>query len=91
MIGKVPVGTSVQQVQAVLEKIAIPKNGQGPDQNCVTWIQQAIVALQEAGLAEKEDVGGFMSIAFDLGGKILDKKTPLDLAHRFVNGTTRPM
>lgn len=63
MIGKLPPGITATQVDDLLGSIPLPLDGQDPVQNCVSWTNQAILALQQQAWAEQFDVKIFMDRA----------------------------
>lgn len=51
VIGKIPNDVPDSRVEAILRQIPLPVKHVNPPENCVTWTLNAVVALQEAGLA----------------------------------------
>lgn len=90
MVGKVPKNLKAEQIQALLEKIPLPVRNQNPEQNCATWIQYAVKALQEAGCAEALSVDTIMREAIRLGDRVLKNGRPKDSRQMFKNLTARP-
>ncbi|RMD43303.1 hypothetical protein DV735_g1790, partial [Chaetothyriales sp. CBS 134920] len=48
-IGKVPNDVTIEHLTALLSKLPLPQKNQTPDQNCATWVSNAVEALQQAG------------------------------------------
>lgn len=63
MIGKLPPGVSHEDVRAVLEKVALPREDAEPLENCVSWTREAVRELQQWGWAEKFEVEEFIGCA----------------------------
>lgn len=63
MIGKVPERTEYADIQARLEAIALPRKGDIPEENCVSWARCAVEVLQRNGLVEEFDIDGLMDDA----------------------------
>ncbi|RMZ83941.1 hypothetical protein DV736_g6605, partial [Chaetothyriales sp. CBS 134916] len=72
LAGKLPPGTTYENVRDVLATIPLPRPGVAPVENCVTWTRQAILMCQERGWMEQFDVDAFMNNALQLGAKCLD-------------------
>ncbi|RMD44942.1 hypothetical protein DV735_g144, partial [Chaetothyriales sp. CBS 134920] len=72
LAGKLPQGTTHEDVRGLLATIALPRPDVIPMENCVTWTRQAIVLCQERGWMEQFDVDTFMNNALQLGAKCLD-------------------
>jgi hypothetical protein len=51
-IGKLPKNVTSAQVRAVLERTTVPRSGQDPEQNRVSWTRDAILDLQRAGFVD---------------------------------------
>jgi hypothetical protein len=51
-VGKLPKKVTSAQVRAVLERTTLPRSGQEPEQNCVSWTREAVVDLQGAGFVD---------------------------------------
>ena len=56
IIGKLPKGTTHDQVRTLLEQVSLPQKNQIPNQSCVTWVEQAILMLQQAAYADNIDI-----------------------------------
>lgn len=67
VIGGVPDGASACEVRAFLEGVPLPRRNQTPQQSCVTWVGNAIRALQGTGWAEGFSVGALMEGALAYG------------------------
>lgn len=82
-IGKLPKDVTTEQVQTLLSQVPLPQKNQNPDQNCATWIYDAIKALQNAGYVSEEDAQKIMSMAMALAGEVMAKGPPKKVEDRF--------
>lgn len=90
MIGKLPGNAGVEDVRNVLVRVPLPEKGQTPEQNCVTWSRQAILALQQTGYAESIDVDEIMNAAMTLARVTMKSGRPKNIKQLFGNATQRP-
>ncbi|KAK2863694.1 hypothetical protein FQN49_004090 [Arthroderma sp. PD_2] len=60
MIGKLPQGTTPQDVNNLLKDVALPRVNTTPIDNCVSWVKAAIQELQKKQWAEDFDIDKFM-------------------------------
>lgn len=67
IIGAVPHEASSCDVRGFLEAVPLPKRNQTPQQSCVTWVGNAIRALQGTGWADSFAVETFMQWALSYG------------------------
>lgn len=65
MIGKLPSGVGPQDVKALLSQIPLPKPEAVPIENCISWTEAAIVALQGRGWVEDATLRKLMDHAHD--------------------------
>ncbi|KAM5349316.1 hypothetical protein ACJ41O_005823 [Fusarium nematophilum] len=79
VIGKIPNNISDHAVEDLLRGIPLPVKNAHPPQSCVTWTLNAIVALQDAGLAWSFDLDKFRDWALAYADQCLKKPKPGDL------------
>ncbi|KJX92313.1 hypothetical protein TI39_contig5872g00008 [Zymoseptoria brevis] len=91
MIGKLPNGVTIDHVEGVLKSVPLPVKNQNPEQNCYTWLREAIVALQQAGYADAINVNEAINSGMARAQKTLDKGRPKDWRKLFENATKRPL
>jgi hypothetical protein len=51
-VGKLPKSVTNTQIKALLAHTSLPKSGQSPERNCVSWTRDAFLALQRAGFVD---------------------------------------
>ncbi|RMZ82407.1 hypothetical protein DV737_g2048, partial [Chaetothyriales sp. CBS 132003] len=71
LVGKLPLGTTYENVRDALATIPLPRPGVLPVENSATWTRQAILMCQELRWIEQFDVDTFMNNATQLGAKCL--------------------
>lgn len=86
-IGKLPKNVTSAQIRAVLERTPLPRSGQSPEQNCVSWTREAVVDLQRAGFVDAAlSVEALMTVAMQKAdGVMRDGCDPGKNAERFVD------
>ena len=102
LLGRVMVGKVEDEgadIQAQLEAVPWPVNsnkmgagqgqeqGQGPVQNCASWVKDAVRKLQEIGFAEEFEVDGMMDAALRFADECMKKPD----SRAVMNYTRRPM
>nr|POE98277.1 hypothetical protein CFP56_64870 [Quercus suber] len=85
IIGKLPKGIRLEQVENILAQVPLPRKNQIPAQHCATWIQDAVIALQQAGYVEQISVDTIMKAAMEQGDRVLYGGAPADDEGRFIN------
>ena len=73
--------------KATAPVVPLPMKGAAPDQNCVTWIEAALRALQDEELVEEFDVDEFMAYAL----RFADRRMAEGGRPEYVNYTSRRM
>ncbi|RTE84857.1 hypothetical protein BHE90_000569 [Fusarium euwallaceae] len=63
IIGEVPDGVSSADLQSLFEGIELPVKNRHPQQSCVTWVLNAIRALQKKGWAWDFELDQFKDVA----------------------------
>lgn len=85
-----PKNLTSDAVRDLLESLPLPVKGRTPEENCVTWIRNAIEALQQAGCAEQLDVDSVLTSAIRQGDKVMKNGRPRKSEDMFLNLTSRP-
>ncbi|KAK3185935.1 hypothetical protein K4F52_005390 [Lecanicillium sp. MT-2017a] len=63
VIGKVPSGVSGDEISELFEAVPLPVKNTHPQQSCVTWVVDAIRAMQEKGWVAAFDLDKFKDAA----------------------------
>lgn len=74
MIGKLPKGTSYNDVDAVLRRIRLPRENARSIENCVTWTKAAIEQLQRRRWAENFSIGRFVDHGQQRASRLYDTR-----------------
>lgn len=91
MIGKIPNGVEISEIQTRLQSIPVPQKNAIPEQNCVTWAMSAIQTLQDTGFAEQFEINKFMDAGIEFGDATLADKSGAPATVAKMNYTTRKM
>ena len=68
IIGEIPDELSFDGMEAIMEAVPLPIRNREPQQSCVTWVGNAIQALQRQGWVPKEiDIDRFKDFALEYG------------------------
>ena len=85
-IGKLPKNVTSAQVRAVLERTTVPRSGQDPEQNCVSWTRDAILDLQRVGFADGAlSVEDIMTVGMQRADIVMRDGAPEKPEDRFID------
>ena len=85
-IGKLPKNVTSAQVRAVLERTTVPRSGQDPEQNCVSWTRDAILDLQRVGFAAGAlSVEDIMTVGMQRADIVMRDGAPEKPEDRFID------
>ena len=85
-IGKLPKNVTNVQVRAVLERTTVPRSGQDPEQNCVSWTRDAILDLQRVGFADGAlSVEDIMTVGMQRADIVMRDGAPEKPEDRFID------
>jgi hypothetical protein len=85
-IGKLPKNVTSAQVRAVLERTTVPRSGQDPEQNCVSWTRDAILDLQRAGFVDSAlSVEDIMTVGMQKADIVMRDGAPEKPEDRFID------
>ena len=85
-IGKLPKNVTNVQVRAVLERTTVPRSGQDPEQNCVSWTRDAILDLQRAGFVDSAlSVEDIMTVGMQKADIVMRDGAPEKPEDRFID------
>ncbi|EZF31394.1 hypothetical protein TMEN_113 [Trichophyton mentagrophytes] len=91
MIGKLPKGVTVQDVDGLLQGIPLPKPNSTSVENRVSWVQAAVRVLQEKSWADDFDVDELMNHVFNESDKWYQENENLQDKPKIANYTNRPL
>ena len=76
LIGKIPNDISDAQIKEKLRQVPLPDKAAIPEQNCVSWIWDAIRVLQDANIIGKFDMGRFAEWALTCADTCMSEMNP---------------
>jgi hypothetical protein len=85
-VSKLPKNVTNTQIKALLERTTLPRSGQQPEQNCVSWTRDAILDLQRAGFVDGAlGVEDIMTVGMQKADLVLKDGAPDDDEDRFID------
>jgi hypothetical protein len=75
-VAKLPKNVTIEELHSFMSQLPLPEKNQDPEQNCVTWVYEALKALGRAGYVPEQDAQEVMNKAMALAREVMAKGRP---------------